>query len=100
MSKGKDDLYLLEHLNDGFGFWVRARRQLAHVKSPFQDIEVLDTVNFGRTLRIDDYFMTSDGDEFYYHEPIVHANRVEWHVLHRVVRAPVCDRRHPLRQRQ
>ena len=72
MSEGKDDLYLLEHLNDGYGFWVRARRQLAHVKSPFQDIEVLDTVNFGRTLRIDDYFMTSDKDEFLYHENMIH----------------------------
>ena len=72
MSEGKDDLYLLEHLNDGYGFWVRARRQLAHVKSPFQDIEVLDTVNFGRTLRIDGYFMTSDKDEFFYHENMIH----------------------------
>ena len=72
MADGKDDLYLLEHLNDGFGFWVRARRQLAHVKSPFQDIEVLETVSFGRTLRIDDYFMTSDKDEFFYHENMIH----------------------------
>ena len=72
MADGKDDLYFLEHLNDGFGFWVRARRQLAHVKSPFQDIEVLETVRFGRTLRIDDYFMTSDKDEFFYHENMIH----------------------------
>lgn len=72
MAAGKDDLYLLEQLNDGFGFWVRARRQLAHVKSEFQDIEVLDTVSFGRTLRIDDYFMTSDKDEFFYHENMIH----------------------------
>lgn len=72
MAEGKNDLYLLEHLNDTFGFWIRARRQLAHVKSPFQDIEVLDTVGFGRTLRIDDYFMTSDKDEFFYHENMIH----------------------------
>ena len=71
-ERGKNDLYLLEHLNDTFGFWVRARRQLAHVKSQFQDIEVLDTVGFGRTLRIDDYFMTSDKDEFFYHENMIH----------------------------
>jgi spermidine synthase len=76
VAKGKDDLYLLEHLNDGFGFWVRARRQLAHVKSPFQDIEVLETVNFGRTLRIDDYFMTSDKDEFFYHENMIHPGGI------------------------
>ena len=72
MADGKDDLYLLEHLNDGFGFWVRARRRLAHVKSPFQDIELLETVSFGRTLRIDGYFMTSDKDEFFYHENMIH----------------------------
>ncbi len=72
VAKGKDDLYLLEHLNDGFGFWVRATRQIAHVRSPYQDIEVLETTNFGRTLRIDDYFMTSDGDEFFYHENMIH----------------------------
>ena len=72
MAEGKNDLYLLEHLNDTFGFWVRAHRQIAHVKSPFQDIEVLDTTGFGRTLRIDDYFMTSDKDEFFYHENMIH----------------------------
>ncbi len=71
-EEGKDDLYLLEHLNDTFGFWVRARGRLAHVKSQFQDIEVLDTTGFGRTLRIDDYFMTSDKDEFFYHENMIH----------------------------
>ncbi len=76
MAKGKDDLYLLEHLNDGFGFWVSATRQLAHVKSPFQEIEVLETANFGRALRIDDYFMTSDGDEFYYHENMIHPGAI------------------------
>lgn len=72
MPEGKNDLYFLEHLNDGFGHWVRATRQIAHVKSPYQDIEVLETVSFGRALRIDDYFMTSDGDEFFYHENMIH----------------------------
>lgn len=73
MAANKGDLYLLEHLNDGFGFWVKASRRIAHVRSPFQDIEVLETEKFGRTLRIDDYFMTSDGDEFYYHENMIHV---------------------------
>jgi spermidine synthase len=71
MKKKNDEEYFVESLNDGLGFWVRSKERLAHAKSPFQDIEVLDT-HFGRTLRIDDYFMTSDEDEFFYHENMVH----------------------------
>jgi len=71
-AKKSSDLFPIEQLNEGFGFWVRATRSIAHVKSPFQDIEVLETLKFGRALRIDDYFMTSDGDEFYYHENMIH----------------------------
>ena len=69
-DKGKEE-YFLESLNDGMGFWIRSKERLAHAKSPFQDIEVLET-DFGRTLRIDDYFMTSDKDEFFYHENMIH----------------------------
>ena len=69
-DKGKEE-YFLESLNDGMGFWIRSKERLAHAKYPFQDIEVLET-DFGRTLRIDDYFMTSDKDEFFYHENMIH----------------------------
>ena len=71
MAEKSKEEYFLESLNDGMGFWVRSKERLAHAKSPFQDIEVLET-DFGRTLRIDDYFMTSDKDEFFYHENIIH----------------------------
>ena len=71
MADKNKDQYFLERLNDGIGFWVKSKERLAHAKSPFQDIEVLET-DFGRTLRIDDYFMTSDKDEFFYHENMVH----------------------------
>ena len=71
MADKSTEQYFLESLNDGMGFWVKSKERLAHAKSPFQDIEVLET-DFGRTLRIDDYFMTSDKDEFFYHENMVH----------------------------
>ena len=71
MAEKSKEEYFLESLNDGMGFWVRSKERLAHAKSPFQDIEVLET-DFGRTLRIDDYFMTSDKDEFFYHENMIH----------------------------
>jgi spermidine synthase len=75
-ERKSSDLFPIEQLNEGFGFFVRATRRLAHVKSPFQDIEVLETLKFGRALRIDDYFMTSDADEFYYHENMIHPGGV------------------------
>jgi spermidine synthase len=71
MADKSKEQYFLERLNDGMGFWVKSKARLAHAKSPFQDIEVLET-DFGRTLRIDDYFMTSDKDEFFYHENMIH----------------------------
>ena len=71
MTSKKDDFYLLEHLNEDFGFWVRSSGRLAHAKSDYQDVEVIQT-GFGKTLRIDDYFMTSDKDEFFYHENMIH----------------------------
>lgn len=73
MAGAKSDLFPLEQLNEGFGFWVRATRSIARVKSPFQNIELFETVKFGRALRIDNYFMTSDADEFFYHENMVHV---------------------------
>ena len=75
MADKSTEQYFLESLNDGIGFWVKSKERLAHAKSPFQDIEVLET-DFGRTLRIDDYFMTSDKDEFFYHENMVHPTGI------------------------
>lgn len=68
--------YLVDQLSDGFGFFVRAGQRIAHVKSPYQDIEVIDTPQFGRALRIDGLFMTSEHDEFFYHESMVHMGAV------------------------
>jgi spermidine synthase len=54
----------------GYGFTVKER--LAEIESPFQRIEVLDTHQFGRLFRLDGRLMTSEGDEFFYHECMTH----------------------------
>ncbi len=41
-------------------------------KSPFQEIIVLDTKSHGKALMLDGCWMTSDKDEKYYHECLVH----------------------------
>ena len=66
------DGFAVEQLSPDFGFYVRTTAVLAEARSPLQHIEVVQTPLFGRALRIDGCFMTSEGDEFFYHEPMVH----------------------------
>ncbi len=63
---------LTERLNADFGLYLSAPRLLAQRQSAWQHIEVFDNPQFGRVMRIDGCFMTSERDEFFYHEPMVH----------------------------
>jgi spermidine synthase len=67
-----DETYLLEALTPGFGHYIKADRLLHTGQSPFQKIELFDSPDFGKTLRLDGVFQTSEKDEFYYHEMMVH----------------------------
>ncbi|WP_287925614.1 polyamine aminopropyltransferase [Diaphorobacter sp.] len=64
--------YVAERLNADFGFYLRETRLLAQRQSAWQHIEVFENRQFGRVMRIDGCFMTSERDEFFYHEPMVH----------------------------
>ena len=55
---------------------LRVKSRLFEEQSPFQHIEIIDTYSFGRVLIIDDVFMTSEYDEFLYHEMLVHPAMV------------------------
>ncbi|HSS28575.1 MAG TPA: polyamine aminopropyltransferase [Usitatibacter sp.] len=45
-------------------------------QTPFQLLEVYDTPDLGRVFRLDGYNMTSEKDEFFYHENLVHPAAV------------------------
>lgn len=64
---------LLEWLNDDAGFFYRRGTLLEEGTSPYQQYEVWDTPQFGKLFRLDDCFMTSERDEFYYHENLIHV---------------------------
>ncbi len=64
--------YVAERLNADFGLYLSDTRTLAQRQSPWQHIEVFENPQFGRVMRIDGAFMTSERDEFFYHEPMVH----------------------------
>lgn len=53
-------------------FGIRATKTLFKKQSDFQMIEIIESPKFGRVLAIDRIFMTSEFDEFLYHEMIVH----------------------------
>lgn len=64
--------YVAERLTPDFGFYLSEGQPLAQKQSAWQHIEVFDNALFGRVMRIDGCFMTSERDEFFYHEPMVH----------------------------
>ena len=67
---------MTEFLTDEWGFFVRTARQYERFSSPYQTVEVHDTVPFGKLFRLDGCFMTSEKDEFFYHENLVHVAAV------------------------
>lgn len=69
----KSDELLLEWLNEGSAYGFRATRRLETVRTPFQTVEVFETPQWGKLFRLDGAYMTSERDEFFYHEPIVHC---------------------------
>ena len=67
---------MTEFLTDDWGLFVRSARQYERFNSPFQTVEVHDTVPFGKLFRLDGHFMTSERDEFFYHENLVQVAAV------------------------
>lgn len=67
---------LLEPLNPGSLYGFRFDTRLLSRRTPFQHLELLESRQLGRTLRLDGRFMTSEADEFFYHEALVHPAAV------------------------
>ena len=66
---------VLERLNEGSGVWFEGTL-LERRQTPFQLLEVYDTPELGRIFRLDGFNMTSERDEFFYHENLVHSSAI------------------------
>lgn len=66
------DDWIEEAFEDRTRFGLKVERRLHAVTTPFQTVEVVDTVAFGRVLVLDGVFQTSEADEHVYHEMLVH----------------------------
>ncbi len=64
--------FLCEALNENSGFFFRKGTLLEQGITPHQIYEVWDTPQLGRLFRLDGCFMTSERDEFFYHENMIH----------------------------
>ena len=73
MPKLADQEWVEEVQEGAYGMKWRVKEVLLRAKSPFQSVEVVDTVSHGRMLLIDGLLMTSERDEFVYHEMIAHV---------------------------
>jgi spermidine synthase len=67
---------LTELLTPDWGFFIRSSKRHEAFHSGLQDVEVHDTETFGTLFRLDGHFMTSEKDEFFYHENLVHMAAV------------------------
>jgi spermidine synthase len=67
------DTWLNETLYADWGQRFRFVRQLARVKSEFQDIGVFETESHGRVLTLDGVVQITERDEFVYQEMLTHV---------------------------
>jgi spermidine synthase len=56
-----------------FTIKVKVKRTLEVRKTPYQELAVLETLDFGRMLVLDGIIQTTEADEFIYHEMITHV---------------------------
>ncbi|BBB90032.1 MAG TPA: polyamine aminopropyltransferase [Methylomusa anaerophila] len=67
------ELWYTEFQTKNLGLTTRIKETLFAGKSKFQEVAVVESLEFGRMLVLDGVFQTSVFDEFIYHEMIAHV---------------------------
>ena len=67
------DIWLNETLYPGWGQRFKVVRELARVRSAFQDICVFDSASHGRVMVLDGAIQITEADEFVYQEMLAHV---------------------------
>ncbi|MEX2416404.1 MAG: polyamine aminopropyltransferase [Paenibacillaceae bacterium] len=66
------ELWYTEKQTESFGITAKIKETLITEKTDFQDLAIIDTEEFGRMLVLDGMVMTTEKDEFVYHEMVAH----------------------------
>lgn len=67
------DMWFVEYLTPHDAYHHGVRELLHASKSAYQTITIADTGAYGRALFLDGKIQTAEGDEPFYHEPLVHV---------------------------
>ena len=67
------ELWFSERQTQNLGINLRVRETLLVEQTPFQELAVYDTYQYGRMLVLDGAIQTTEADEFVYHEMITHV---------------------------
>ncbi|HLS52235.1 MAG TPA: polyamine aminopropyltransferase [Burkholderiaceae bacterium] len=65
------DLYW-ETLNQDSVYGFRFQKRLLDQQTRYQHLELLESADLGKTLRLDGCLMTAENEEFFYHECLIH----------------------------
>ncbi|MBD1372017.1 polyamine aminopropyltransferase [Hazenella sp. IB182357] len=66
------ELWYTEKQTKNHGITTKVNKSIYHDQSAFQTLDVMETAEFGNLLVLDGMVMTTDRDEFVYHEMITH----------------------------
>ena len=67
------ELWFTERQTEHLSMGMRVSATLHTEQTPYQNLAIYDTVQYGRLLVLDGCVMTTDADEFVYHEMIAHV---------------------------
>ncbi len=67
------NLWFTEDWTDHLRVSIRVKEVLHREKTPYQEICVYETADFGRLLTLDDIIQVTERDEFFYHEMLAHV---------------------------
>lgn len=66
------DHWYTEKHSDNVGITIKTGQTLFSGKSKFQQLDIVETLEFGRMMLLDGLVMVTERDEFIYHDMIVH----------------------------
>jgi len=79
------DSWICEDLYRDWGQRFRVKRELARVRSAFQDIVIFESFSHGRVMVLDGCIQITERDEFVYQEMIAHVPLLEHGAARRVL---------------
>ena len=66
------DLWYTEKHSDNVGISLKVKQSLFSGRSDYQQLDIVETLDYGRMMLLDGLVMVTERDEFVYHEMIAH----------------------------